>query len=55
MSQYPEEYVCYCHEYTAEDIERDFLANGRSTIVEKIAAAKKANGCECATKNPKGK
>lgn len=47
--------ICYCFEYTRQDIERDFLQNGRSSIMERITAEKKAGGCDCADKNPKGK
>ena len=47
--------VCYCFEYTKKDIENDFNENGRSLIYEKIAHEKKAGGCNCASKNPKGK
>jgi cation transport ATPase len=47
--------ICYCFEYTKGDIEQDFTKNGRSLIMEKIAAEKKAGGCDCATKNPKGR
>jgi hypothetical protein len=47
--------VCYCFEYTREDIEKDYLHNGRSTILEKIALEKKAGGCNCDKKNPKGR
>jgi hypothetical protein len=47
--------VCYCFEYTKDDIEQDFTKNGRSLIMEKIAAEKKAGSCDCATKNPKGR
>lgn len=46
--------VCYCFEYTRKDIERDYLANGRSTILEKILSEKQTGGCHCAQKNPKG-
>ncbi len=46
--------VCYCFGYSAADIERDVVANGRSTILERIAAAKQAGGCSCATRNPAG-
>jgi hypothetical protein len=46
--------VCFCFEYTKIDIEKDYLDNGRSTILEKIALEKKKNGCDCASKNPKG-
>ncbi len=47
--------VCYCFGYTKADIERDLLRNGRSLIMEKIMAEKKAGVCDCATKNPKGR
>lgn len=50
-----EELICFCFNYTAADIERDVSAHGRSTIIEKILAEKKAGGCRCATKNPKGR
>ena len=49
-----DELVCYCFEYTRNDIEKDYLQNGRSTILEKIVAEKKAGGCHCAENNPKG-
>ena len=47
--------VCYCFEYTKKDIENDFNKNGKSLIYEKIVSEKKAGGCNCALKNPKGK
>jgi hypothetical protein len=47
--------VCYCFEYTRKDIEKDYLDNSRSTIIEKITIEKKAGGCDCAQKNPKGR
>ena len=48
--------VCYCFEYSAEDIQEDVRENnGRSTILEKIVAAKRAGGCQCATTHPKGR
>lgn len=50
-----EELICYCFNHTAADIERDALTHGRSMIMEKILAEKKAGGCQCATKNPKGR
>ena len=48
-------YICYCFGYTAEDIKRDVLENGRSLIIEKIMAEKKSGRCDCAYQNPKGK
>lgn len=47
--------VCYCFGYTAKDIEKDYLDNGRSMIFEKISFEKKTGGCDCARKNPKGR
>jgi hypothetical protein len=47
--------ICYCFGYTKQDIEQDVIKNGRSLILEKISAAKKAGGCDCAAKNPKGR
>ena len=47
--------VCYCFGYTVNDIEQDFIKNERSLIIEKIAAEKKAGGCDCVNKNPKGR
>jgi hypothetical protein len=47
--------ICYCFEYTREDIEQDILENGRSKIMEKIKAEKKLGACQCATLNPKGR
>lgn len=47
--------VCYCFGYTVNDIEQDIIKNERSLIIiEKIAAEKRAGGCDCANKNPKG-
>jgi hypothetical protein len=45
--------VCFCFNYTKKQIENDYVENGRSTILEKIASEKKAGGCDCAIKNPK--
>lgn len=47
--------VCYCFQFTRKQIEEDYAENGRSTILEKIAHAKKAGGCDCLLKNPKGR
>ena len=47
--------ICYCFEYTVEDIAADFKKNGRSLIMEKIQAEKKLGACQCATQNPKGR
>lgn len=47
-------FVCYCFEYTKEDIEQDVIKNGTSTILGRILAEKQGGKCECAAKNPKG-
>ena len=49
-----QELVCYCFGYNAADIEKDFYANGRSTIMAAISAQKKFGHCRCAELNPKG-
>ncbi len=50
------ELVCYCFGYSPKDIEDDLIDNhGKSQILEKITLEKKAGGCECATRNPKGR
>ena len=49
------ELICYCFNHTANDIEQDITDNGRSLIMENIMAEKKAGGCQCRTKNPKGR
>ena len=47
--------ICYCSGYSANDINNDYLENGKSTIMEKIQMEKKFGNCQCTTKNPKGK
>jgi hypothetical protein len=47
--------VCYCFGYTKDDIEQDYITQGRSLILERIAAEKKAGACDCANQNPKGR
>jgi hypothetical protein len=47
--------VCYCFGYTEENIRNDFLRHGRSLIMERIAAEKKRNGCNCRETNPQGR
>jgi hypothetical protein len=47
--------ICYCFEYSVDDINQDYLENGKSTIMEKIQIEKKFGNCRCETKNPKGK
>ncbi|MDA8407025.1 MAG: hypothetical protein M0T73_09240 [Deltaproteobacteria bacterium] len=47
--------ICYCFSYTRNDLEQDFIKNGRSLIMERIMAEKRIGGCQCATTNPSGK
>jgi hypothetical protein len=47
--------ICYCFEYSIDDIKQDYLEHGKSTIMEKIQREKKFGKCQCATKSPKGK
>ncbi len=48
--------ICYCWNYTDEDIIKDVLEhNGKSTILERIKAEKKAGRCQCEVKNPSGR
>ena len=49
------ELICYCFEYTVDDIKEDYNKNGKSLIHERIADEKKRNGCDCTNKNPKGR
>ena len=48
------ETICYCFNYTTNDIRKDIDKNGKSTIMEKIKSEKKRGGCQCKTMNPKG-
>jgi hypothetical protein len=50
-----EDFICYCFEYTRQDIRADFQKNGRSLILEKIQTEKKLRTCQCASKNPKSR
>ena len=47
--------ICYRFDYSVDDINLDYLENGKLTIMEKIQMEKKFGNCQCATKNPKGK
>ena len=46
--------ICYCHNHTKEDLEKDVIRHGRSTIMERIIAESKAGNCNCKRNNPKG-
>jgi len=47
--------ICYCFGHSTDDIQQDYLENGKSTIMEKIQMEKKFGNCRCAIKNPKGR
>ncbi len=47
--------ICYCFGYTRNNLEQDFIKNGKSLIMEKIMTEKRIGGCSCATNNPSGK
>jgi len=49
------EIICYCFGHSVQDLRNDVLRNGHSLIMERIAAEKKAGGCDCAKTNPKGR
>ena len=49
------EIICYCFGHSVQDLRDDVLRNGRSLIMERIAAEKNASACDCATRNPKGR
>ena len=56
MEQNMDEIICYCFGYTRRDIIHDLAENlGRSTIMERIMAEKKAGKCRCKETNPKGR
>ena len=50
-----QELICYCFNYTAEDIKNDFIENGHSTIMARITHEKKDGKCNCESTNPKGR
>ena len=50
-----DELICYCFGYRVSDLARDVKNNGRSTIMERILEEKRAGGCQCASKNPRGR
>ncbi|WP_421901082.1 hypothetical protein [Maridesulfovibrio sp.] len=45
--------ICHCFGYTSDDIQKDVIENGKSTIFERIMAEKKNGACHCAETNPK--
>ena len=47
--------ICYCYNYSKKQIEKDYLENNTSTILNRIKSEKKNGRCDCAAKNPKGR
>ncbi len=48
--------ICYCFDYTEEDIRDDVLRHqGRSMILERIVREKQQGGCQCTTRHPEGR
>ena len=47
--------VCYCFGYSAEDIKKDCIENGHSSIMARIMSEKKNGKCNCESTNPKGR
>lgn len=45
--------ICYCFNFTEDDIRNDITRNGSSTILAYIVEQKKKTACQCPTKNPK--
>ena len=46
--------ICFCFEFTAEEIRQDYLKHGESRILEKIRMEKRLGNCQCAAKHPRG-
>jgi hypothetical protein len=46
--------LCYCFEYSREDIRRDIDASGSTLILERIKAEVQEGFCACEVKNPSG-
>jgi hypothetical protein len=45
--------ICYCYNYTEDDITEDFRRNkGRSAIMAKITKARKEKTCRCDDTHP---
>lgn len=46
--------ICYCFCHSPATIRAEWLATGRSTVVEEIEAGIKAGQCACEIRNPQG-
>ncbi len=47
--------VCYCFQHRRGDIEAELVANGETTIPDRITVEVKAGNCTCEVRNPAGK
>lgn len=47
--------VCYCFEYSEEDITSELEETGEAAIPGRVRAEMKAGNCFCSTSNPSGK
>ena len=47
--------LCYCFGHTAESVEEEIVARGRSTVPETITEEVQAGNCSCEVKNPSGR
>lgn len=47
--------VCYCFDFTRQDIWDEIRTTGKSTAAERISAEVAAGRCACEFKNPSGK
>ena len=47
--------ICYCFNYTTDNIRKDFDEHGKSTIMARIMNEKKNGRCNCENTNPKGR
>jgi hypothetical protein len=46
--------LCYCFDYTREDVFRDIEASGNTSLPDRIKAEVQAGFCACEVKNPSG-
>ena len=46
--------LCYCFDYSREDVRRHIESTGRTTILEEIKVEVQSGFCACEVKNPSG-
>jgi hypothetical protein len=46
--------LCYCFDYSREDVRRDIESTGSTTVLEEIKAEVQGGFCACEVKNPSG-